>query len=947
VLTNIGILHHVRENYSEALNYYARSLKLAEKNNEKSEEGRLLNNIGNIHQMQNDYARALEYYERSLKLARELGDRLLIARALNNVGIIGFLQANLPRALECFEASLEIAEQLGARDIVMRTLTNIGEIHRRRGDFQQAAEFSQRSVKLAEGTGDKDLLMRTLNNAGVIVRTQGDFPQALDYYNRSLKLAEELGSKRQVSTAYNNIGSVYDTQGDYTRASEYFHKGLKVAEEGNDRALVAALLFNIGNLHNKQGNHDQALDFYQKSLEIAEAIANQHDIVLAMNNMSTVYAVQGRFKRALEYLEKSLEIATRLNDRESIVSILSHIGSVHKLEGNYRQALDYYQKSLKSGEELGKRESVADSLNDLAEVQTLQDNFVESLALSNRAAETARQIGAPEALWRARAAAGNAHKALGQPDQARSSLEEAISVIETLRARVAGGEQAQQQFFQNRIGPYDSMVDLLIEQKNLTEALRFAERAKGRVLLDVVQSGRVDITRAMTEQQQAQERGLKLQLASLNSQIQREMIAPTPDRERLADLNDRLNRARLEYEHFEVRLYAEHPGLKIKRGKIEPLDLQQTARLLPDSRAALLEFVVMDEKTYLFVLTKRPSSQGPPGRRIADGGLNLAVYKITVTRKDLAGLVEQFRRSLADLDFSFVSQARSLYDLLLKPARSDLRNKTTLVIVPDDALWELPFNVLQPAPKQYLIEGAAISLAPSLSVLLHMKQVEVDGDRNSPALVAFGTPKIGKPTAERVASVFRDEELGPLPEAERQVKMLGLLYGRTRSRIFLGADAREDRVKAEGSSGRILHLATHGRLSDKNPMYSHLVMAQPEGAAADDGLLEAWEIMRLDLKADLVVFSACETGRGRIGRGEGVIGLAWASFVAGAPTTVVSAWKVDDRSTADLMLEFHRNLRLRKGKAAALRLASLKLLRTKDYKHPFYWAAFLVVGDGR
>ena len=136
-------------------------------------------------------------------------------------------------------------------------------------------------------------------------------------------------------------------------------------------------------------------------------------------------------------------------------------------------------------------------------------------------------------------------------------------------------------------------------------------------------------------------------------------------------------------------------------------------------------------------------------------------------------------------------------------------------------------------------------------------------------------------------------------------------------------------------------------------MYSHVVLSQAAGDSKEDGLLEAWEIMNLDLKADLVVLSACDTARGRIGAGEGVIGLTWAFFVAGSPTTVVSQWSVESASTTELMLNFHRNLKAPGGgsqyamtKAEALRQAQLKLLRTKRYQHPFFWAGFVVVGDG-
>jgi CHAT domain-containing protein len=197
---------------------------------------------------------------------------------------------------------------------------------------------------------------------------------------------------------------------------------------------------------------------------------------------------------------------------------------------------------------------------------------------------------------------------------------------------------------------------------------------------------------------------------------------------------------------------------------------------------------------------------------------------------------------------------------------------------------------------------------------------------------------------------------GSLPEAERQDRTLWQLYGMAHSRVYTGAEAREDRFKAEAGRYRILHLAAHGVLNDASPMYSHIVLSQGASDATEDGLLETWELMNLDLNADMVVLSACETARGSVRPGEGMVGLSWGFFVAGSPTTLVSQWKVDSSATTELMLGFYRHLKAGVGgpeasqppptsKAAALREASLKLISNERYAHPFYWAGFVLIGD--
>jgi len=468
----------------------------------------------------------------------------------------------------------------------------------------------------------------------------------------------------------------------------------------------------------------------------------------------------------------------------------------------------------------------------------------------------------------------------------------------------------------------------------------------------------------MTAAERDNERGLEARLFSLNSQIAREDSRPKPDAARLSALKADLQKARLERDAFQVALYAAHPELKVKRGNVNPVTVEAASKLLPDDNSALLEYVVTDNQTFLFVLSREPSPQirgevaGRSGQSLDSTAWAtlLKVYSININSKDLANRSETFRRQLAGRDFRFSKNATELYDLLLRPARAQLEKKSRLVIVPDDALWTLPFQALQSSESHSLLEEAAISYAPSLTVLREMAKGRRGDDVAGPSsesLLAIGNPALGKETIDRVRGARRDEKLEPLPEAEKEVRALRQLYGDDRSEVFTGSEASEGRLKAEAGKFRILHLATHGLLDDASPMYSHLVLSQTEGNPNEDGLLEAWEMMDLNLKADLVVLSACETARGRVAPGEGVIGMSWALFVAGCPTVLVSQWKVDSASTTELMLEFHRQLTRANparhkpvNTAQALREAALKLMHKPEYRHPFYWAGFVVVGAG-
>jgi CHAT domain-containing protein/tetratricopeptide (TPR) repeat protein len=901
---------------------------------------------------QGDYAQALTIYQLALQLAEQLGDKAGMADALRGIGAINFSQGEYAQALDYHQRSLKLAEDLGNKELMARVLRNIGNVRYAQGDYKQSLDYYQRSLKLTEELGDEAGSANTMGNIGSIHIAQGDYKQALDYFQRSLRLAERLGDKMVITRVLNNLGIVHTEQGNYMQALDYYQRSLKLTEELGYRVGTDTALNNIGRLYKLQGSYAQALDYTQRSLKLAEALGDKLGIARALNSFGVIYAEQGDYTLALDYYQKSFRLMEELGDKNGILLALNNIGYTYRWKGSYAQALDYHQRSLKLAEEVGDKNSITNSLSEIGIAHLMQGSYAQALDFARRAATLADQIGIPESFVEASITAGKAYRALNQPAQARQAFADAISAIERWRAQVAGGEQERQRFFEDKLVPYYQMVDLLVMQGNMAEALAYAEHAKGRVLLDVLRSGRANITKAMTVEEQAQERRLNSELVSLNSQIYRENFRPQPDPARLSELHARLQKARLESESFRTSLYAAHPELKERRGETPPLTLNEAARLLPaDGNTALLEYSIADDKSFLFVLTK-----AQPRKQQDNTAVVLKVYPLDIKSKELSGLVETFQKRLGQRNLAFSPLAQHLYQLLLKPAEEQLRGTDTLCVVPDGVLWQLPFQALKPTPRRYLIEDHAIFYAPSLTTLSEMLKpgkLHSGAQRQaSSTLLAFGNPLLNPQTVVRQQAIYRGEALGPLPEAEREVNALRQLYGGVRSRVYTGAAAREEHAKAEIGNYRVVHFATHGVLDNRSPLYSHLLLAQEPNGSGEDGLLEAHEIMEMNLQAELVVLSACQTAGGRVGAGEGVIGMTWALFVAGCPTTLVSQWKVDTRSTSKLMVEFHANLqgtRRRAGavtKAEALRQAMLTLLRSEEYELPYYWAPFVLVGNG-
>lgn len=885
--------------------------------------------------------------EKELLTAELVGGLLTRGRQL-------FLRGELAQALTVYELALGVAEKIGDRAGMMAVLGHIGNIHETQGSYTQALEFSRRSLKLAEEAGDKRGVAAALNSLGNTLDYMGEVSSALEHYRRGLAMATEAEDRVLLARLHNNIGLVHRSQGDPLRALEHIQRSLKLAEEAKDRVSILRALHNVGIVHAWQGNYEQAFEYYQKSLAIAEQLGAKTLVPRILGNMGIAQAARGKHAEALEYHRKASERGQEIGDKEVVAGTFNNIGDVYGNVGEYGPALEHFRKGLRLAEELGNTVLIAGAHEDMAEAHRRLGEHRKALEHAERSAALFVQAGRPNEVSYARTISGKAQLALGEWEPARRSLLEAINTVERLREQVVGGEQERQLFFERQVEPYYAMVELMLARRDDFEALAYAERAKARVLLDVLGSGRADISKAMTAEERARERALGGEVQGLNTQILREKSAPQPDAARLKELDARLQKARLEYESFQTGLYAAHPELRLRRGRQAPsLTREQLASLLPDAKTALLEFVVGEDASHLFVLTR-----GAGGR----GAVELKSYRLNVKAKELASRVEDVRGRLAERNLDFRGQARGLYDLLLGPAREQLRGRAVLCVVPDGALWELPFQALQPRDGAYLIEDHAVFYTPSLSVLHGMERLPGRGrapvvasparDR-APLLLAFGNPSLGPSAVEFVKSAYRDERLGPLPEAEKEVRALQEFYTPARSRVYVGEEASEERVKAEVGDYRVVHFAAHGVLDDRNPMYSHVLLSQTGAGGGEDGLLHAREVMGLDLKADLVVLSGCQTARGRHGAGEGVIGMSWALFVAGSPTAVLSLWKVESSSTAELMVGFHKHLTARgagrdrgRRKAEALRAASLELLKGGRYQHPFYWAGFVMTGNG-
>lgn len=930
--------------YPRALNLLASAIVVAERLGDKKELASVWHNLGIIYFMQNRLAQALAAYQKSLALEEELNRPAETARSLASIGLAHSAQGQYKTAIEFFARALTIYESLDDKNEIAQALENIGNSYYEQGDYVRAVEFYQRSLPLL--AANHNAAAGRLLKLARVAYEQGQDAAAIDFYQQAATRLATSGNKRTIGYALHNIANIIYAQGDYAQALGFYQQSLKAEEEAGTRQGAMGALQGIGLIHSLNNNYPAALAAYEQNLSLAQAVGDKAEIAAAQQKVGGAHFSLGQLDQALAAYQNALVLREQIKDEQETATALLDVGVAQAAKADFVAALDAYQKSRALFEAAGNAAGMAAVLLNISLISYTQGDFAKTLALAEQAAALTRDKEA-ELFWQARYRAGKAHYRLARFDLARQAFTDAITTIETLRPQPQRGQQPR--FYESKLAPYTAMVDVAVNENKGYEALDFAERARARTLLGVLQSAKVWINKTMTPRERAQEQQLLAHITTSHTQLDRARERSRPHQARLAELQARLQKAQLDYATFRNQLYKLRPQLKVLRGEGKPLPAVEAATLLTDAQTALLQFVETDEHVYLFAFTKPLPSR--TRARTAGSISPLKIYELATNRADLSPRVAQFLQAITTRDEAASAQARVLYDLLLKPAQEQLAGKTHFVILPDHILWNLPFQALRTEAERYLIEDAAVTYAASLTALSHITKLRRRPARSGQAatarLLIFANPTLSQQTMERLKALTPTAPDQPTrATAVDDTDILGKLPG---AQLFTGLDAREDRFKTEAGKYQLLHLAAPAVLQETSPLFSLAALATDE-QTKEDGRLEAREILSLDLSAALIVLPDSHIAAPRIGVSRALTGWMWAWFVAGCPATVISQWPVAAPSHNELMLELHRQLQrpsAPQAKAQAWPTAVRQLLKHAEYRHPYYWAGWMVLGDVR
>jgi CHAT domain-containing protein/Tfp pilus assembly protein PilF len=900
--------------------------------------------------------------------SQELGDSsLAMASIVHTIGVVYRNQGQYAQSLENYKHSLAIRKQvLGEQHTgLAKSYGNIGNVYMIQGLYVQALEYHQQTLaifKRAHGEQHPNVA-NSYNSLGYVYLIQGQYAIALEYFQQALAIFKQaLGEQHpKVANSYNNIGNVYADQGQYAQALKYQLQAMAITKQvmGERHPDVAISYGNIGIVYADQGQYAQALECFQQALSIFRQTfgEQQPEVASTYNNIGNVYAGQGQYTQALELYLQSLAIHKQTfgEKHPEVAMSYSNIGQMYAHLSQFTAAIEQYQHSLR------------------AYLPNFDSNRYRSLSANSPDVLKSPLLYQPIAL--------RLRNKPGDDTLALTTIRFADRFIDSLR-KAYSYENDKLELGTSANKLYQVGIDVAIWNKQEEEAFYFSEKNKAAVLAQSLNEATALKLGGIPDSLVNKDKELRALVTFYSKSItDEELKCPNCDSTKLQNLQNGLFRYQQEHSALKDRLESEFPqyfALKYKDAKMSVKQIRQ-GFLSENPNSAILEYLLGDSVLYAFCITKDKYA--------------FHRQKLDTTRfKNANALqleIKKLGRALADAKLyldstATVSQPASiLYDYLIKPFEQQIKGKD-LVIIPDGELNKIPFELLmKPHPNliainkwqnlPYLMKQHNISYHYSAQLLLEEWQKSKTQPVQSSGLMAFAplfesnSTLVNRDALLASAQLAKRQEVKPqfkaflsnqsnyqpLPGTEREVKAIYELFSQQNqpAKYYLNDQANESTVKSlDLKPYKYLHFATHGLTDEDRPTQSCLILAQnqyplpsPNGEGSFDNLLTSSEMYGLELDAELVVLSACQTGKGKLKAGEGIIGLTRGLLYAGARNLLVSQWNVNDASTAELMTKFYAKILAGQSNRQALREAKLELLNSK-FACPHYWSAFVLVG---
>ncbi|HKF20548.1 MAG TPA: CHAT domain-containing protein [Candidatus Angelobacter sp.] len=879
-----------------------------------------------------------------------------------------------------------------------------------RGDWLAAEGYDRKMLAIWEklalhGPRVRNVLVDLSN----VLVWRGDLAGAEEIARRGLEENRKVDpAGKNVAWGLFTLGNVAMARGNLAASDDYYHQALAISQRVDPGGMMPArMMRGLGMIAESRGDLGKAEDYYRSYLATWEKInPNGDNFAQGLFTLGCVAHDRGDMAQAERYYQRALAIWTRTAPEGLFMAqVLGKLGQLSRDKGDLASAEEYLRRAI-AIEEKRTPESpdLAQGLSDLGDVLLARGALSEALESHQQALAIREKLLPGSAAHAASLAALAAvMRRKGELDAAAQYYQEALNALENQVVRLGSGDELRAGFRAKHASYYKDYIDLLVGQKRFELAFQVLERFRARTLLETLAMARAEIRKGADPALLQQQRALQESLAAKNyRRIQ--LLGTRGSDEELVVLEKEIQSLRSQCQEVEERIRAGSPSYAALVHP-PPITAKETQEQLLDEDTVLLEYSLGGERSYLWVLTRDSLATYELPKRSDIEETARETYHL-LTSRDEIHTQESPSQKQARLDRvhrAYRDKAATLSRMVLGPIARQIENKKRLLIVSDGALQYIPFAAL-PVPETTtanlekqtvpLLAKHEIVNLPSASVLAVLRQqeshrppapkavavladavfaptdprVKRDGQRGSSVATVSPANQENKKDKDAVSTDFPDVSSGQLTRSAADVGLSGsgtlslprLPFSRREADAIMAVTpdglgmkavdfdaSREMATSPELAQYRIVHFATHGLLDSEHPELSGLVLSLVDSRGRGrDGFLQLEDIYNLNLPADLVVLSACETGLGKEVNGEGLIGLTRGFMYAGATRVVSSLWKVDDFATAKLMKAFYASMQKdRKRPAEALREAQLSLLQDRHWSAPYYWAAFTIQGE--
>jgi CHAT domain-containing protein/Tfp pilus assembly protein PilF len=900
---------------------------------------------------------ALESFRRALSIAVVEKNPTRIVSCMVEQALMYWNTGKISESTAEYGEALDFAKSrnLGAFEDTCKGALRIAGYYNRAKAFRQGGEFEKSvaeftmAIDQARVIASREHELKCLRQLSLTYWELADLQPFFSLNSRALSLAEELNHRQEQSKCLINLGLFYWKLDNYSEALRHYQRALNLARSINSLESQAECLSDIGIAYFDLGAYDEAMENLNKALALDKELKNNTNISKDLINIGESLRRRGLltsneddFSLALRSFEESLVLAKMTGDVGTELIILNDIGATHSHLGNNQKALDRFLVGLEKSSKMHNVEAMGMILNNIGIVYSQLGNYEESTKYYQRAIDLALGISGGKILWEAYLEIADSYKKQGKWDAALENYRKSISVIENIRSGL-NLEELKATFLgtDKRIDAYYNIIDLYIRLFQKTqkkeyeaEAFSFLEKAKARSFLDSIEVSKLNLSEGIDQKLLNRETELMNDISRLHTKL----LVPQISAEQRSLITTELDSCENQLDSLKAEIREASPAYA-NLSYPTTLTLDQAQRSLIDEGTVYFAYLLGKENSYGFAIFKDDVEVFPLPRK-----------------EDIQKLVQEHLRAISDATNHDFRVGYKLYDYLIRPGlRQDV---SKIIIVPDDALYFLPFETLltKEQGREWLIKEYNIAYVPSLSSLKELlERRRTSAHKPQRDILAVGDPDFGASEAEGPApagpSAGQNQALGydsrfyRLKYSGQEVEDIAALFKPKKREVLVRDQATEERLKAANLSDfKIIHFATHAVIDDKKPARSAIVLCLDQDPA-EDGFVQMREVFNLRLRADLVTLSACETGLGRLVRGEGIEGLSRAFFYAGASSVLLSLWAINDQASYQLLERFYTHLHASRSIADALRKAKIEMINSGVLDHPYYWAGFIAMGD--